>query len=133
MRPPRALLETIGRVVVVSACGEHHVTQGVARLVQGAAVEDAAVAAGARSRAFLAALQIERAATPRAAAWSRASDGRVVVRRGPLGPPLSEPRPRTPTARICRAQDCLLAAGLDVGRFLAVCDSRTECRSHPRP
>jgi hypothetical protein len=44
------------------------VMQGVERSGEGDVVEDAAVAAAARSRASLVALQLERAATPRIAA-----------------------------------------------------------------
>jgi hypothetical protein len=94
------------------------VTRGVERSGQGAAVEDAGGAAAARSMASLAALQIERAATPQVRHDHEHRTERVVARRGlPWAAAFRNPA-RTPKARICRAEDCCFAAGLDMGPVL---------------
>jgi hypothetical protein len=95
----------------------------------GAAVEDAAVAAAARSRTSLAALQLERTATPRAAAWSRASDGALWRGSVPLGRHFpgggrashgpSSPRPE-------------IAAGLDVRPVRGCPATREPIGGRPR-
>jgi hypothetical protein len=112
-RPPRALLGDDLPVIVVGECGSTTVTLGVED--RGAAVEGRRCCdRGCRAvRASLAALQIERAATPRVAAWSRASNGALVARRGSPGPPLSEPRPYAPRPGFAAPR---IAAGLVEGR-----------------
>jgi hypothetical protein len=130
-RSPRALLGDDRPGDCSGGCGEHPVTQGV-ESGSGTVVEDAEIAAAARWRASLAALQLERAATPRAAAWSRAWDGArcgapwapwAAAFRNPTqyahGPDLSRPG--------------LLLPGSTWGGLLAALGFRAEYRSHPRP
>jgi hypothetical protein len=58
------LLQASSGAARADADHEHHGDAGRRKIGQGAAAKDAAVAAAARSRASLAALQLERAATP---------------------------------------------------------------------